>query len=98
MQLYSMQKCIFQQKSYWFAPGAQRHLRVPGVTEGRGSVFNECYSGSSTSLRYTKQLNLNGYIGAKIKGRVLQIMGNLPIELAMLATKRVQTEPNQWDS
>ena len=44
-------------------------------------------SGSSTSLRYTKQLNLNGYIGANIKGRVLQIVGNLNFELAMLATK-----------
>ena len=37
-------------------------------------------------MRYTKQLNLNGYIGANIKGRVLQIMGNLPFELARLAT------------
>ena len=32
-------------------------------------------SGGSTSLRYTKQLNLNGYIRENIKGRVLQIMG-----------------------
>ena len=43
-------------------------------------------SGRSTSLRYTKQLNLNGYIGANIKGRVLQLLGNLPFELAILVT------------
>ena len=28
-------------------------------------------SGNSTSLIYTKQINLNGYIGANIKGIVL---------------------------
>ena len=43
-------------------------------------------SGSSTSFRYTNSLTWNGYIGANIKGRVLQIMGNLPFELATLAT------------
>ena len=43
-------------------------------------------SGNSTSLRYIKKLNLNGYIGAKIKGRVLQVMENLPFELTALAT------------
>ena len=37
--------------------------------------------------KYTKQLNLNGYIGVIIKGRVLLIiMGNLPFETAKLAT------------
>ena len=25
--------------TYWFAPGAWPHLHVPGVTEGRESVF-----------------------------------------------------------
>ena len=38
------------------------------------------------NLRYTKQVYLNGYIGANIKGWILQIMGNLPFELATLAT------------
>ena len=52
-----------------------------------GEISN-VISGSSISMRYTKQLNLNGYIGAKIKGRVLQIMGNLPFELAKLAIDR----------
>ena len=33
-----------------------------------------------------KQLNSNGYFGANIKGRVLQIMWNLTFELTMLAT------------
>ena len=43
-------------------------------------------SSSSTSLRYTKQLNLISYIGANIKGGFSQMMGNLPFELATLAT------------
>ena len=43
--------------------------------------------GSSTSLRYTKQLYLNGYMRTNIKGRVLQIFGNLPLELAKLGTQ-----------
>ena len=34
------------------------------------------------SSGFTNQLSLNGYIGTNIKGRVLQIMGNLPFELA----------------
>ena len=42
---------------------------------------------------YTKQLNSNGYIGAKMKGRVLQIMGNLPFELATLGTGQDPTAP-----
>ena len=45
-------------------------------------------SGSSTSLRYTKQLYLNGYMRTNIKGRFQQILGNLPIGLATLATRR----------
>ena len=50
-----------------------------------GEILN-VISGSSTSLRYTKQLNLKGYIGSNINGRVVQIMGNLHFELAMLGT------------
>ena len=29
----------FRFPSYWCAPGARPHLDVPGVIEGRGSVF-----------------------------------------------------------
>ena len=47
------------------------------------SIDND--SGSSTSLRYTKQLNLISYIGAN-RGGFSQMMGNLPFELATLAT------------
>ena len=57
------------------------------LQESTGIEFGEILnviSGSSASLRFTKQLNFNGYIRAKKKGRVLQIMGNLPFELAKL--------------
>ena len=40
------------------------------------------------SSTYTKQLSLNGNIGANIKGRVFQIMWNLHFELTRLATSK----------
>ena len=49
-------------------------------------MLTNVISSSSTSLIDTKQLNLNGYIGANIKGRVLQIVWNLQFELAPLVT------------
>ena len=31
--------CVPGLSNYWFAPGTQPHLHVPGVTRGRGSGF-----------------------------------------------------------
>ena len=53
-----------------------------------GEVWNVT-SGSSTSMRYTKQLNLNGYIRTNIKGRVFTNDGELYFELAPLGTVRL---------
>ena len=66
-------------------------MLVGETSQGRGSEERE--EALIHLFRYTKQLNLNGYIGAKRKGRVLQIMGNLPFELAELATTPWQ---RQW--
>ena len=36
---------------YWFAPGAQPHLHLPGVTEGRGSAFKSNSAGHAGELK-----------------------------------------------
>ena len=40
-------------QNYWFAPGARPPLHVPGLTEGRGSVF-KAHSETRGNLRYKK--------------------------------------------
>ena len=68
-----------------------RLKQVVNSTDTEFGEISNVISGSSTSFRYTNQLSLNGNMGANIKGRVLHIMGNLPFELATLATISFKT-------